>query len=174
MSRVLRERTPVRRVLGSALGSGLLYGLTLASADPVDLVTGGALGALLAALLDGRLRPPRGAATLPLGSRLAGFPPLVGAILVDIVRGTWDVALRVVHLRALEHPGLVRVPIGDRTERGVAVSALATTLSPGSVLVEVDRERAEMVLHLIDASDPDAARARLQHFYDRYQRRVFP
>jgi hypothetical protein len=29
-------------------------------------------------------------------------------------------------------------------------------------------------MHFIDASDPDAVRADLHRFYDRYQRRVFP
>jgi multicomponent K+:H+ antiporter subunit E/multicomponent Na+:H+ antiporter subunit E len=80
----------------------------------------------------------------------------------------------VLHLRRLEQPGLVRIPIGERSERGVAVSALATTLSPGTVLVDVDWERRDLLLHVIDASDPDAVRARLQRFYDRFQRRVFP
>jgi multisubunit Na+/H+ antiporter MnhE subunit len=49
-----------------------------------------------------------------------------------------------------------------------------TTLSPGSVLVDIDWQRRDMLLHVIDASDPDAVRADLERFYDRYQRRVFP
>ena len=31
-----------------------------------------------------------------------------------------------------------------------------------------------MLFHVIDASDPDAVRAQLDRFYQRYQRRVFP
>ena len=102
------------------------------------------------------------------------FWVFAGAVIADVAQGAWDVALRVMHLRALEHPGLVRVPIGRRSERGIAVSALAMTLSPGSVLVDIDRDRGDLLLHVIDASDPDAVRERLQRFYDRYQRRVFP
>jgi multisubunit Na+/H+ antiporter MnhE subunit len=96
------------------------------------------------------------------------------AVAADVAAGTWDVALRVLHLRHLDRPGTVRVPIGARTDRGVAVSALATTLSPGAVLVDVDWERREMLVHVIDASDPAAVCARLERFYDRFQRRVFP
>ena len=161
------------RVAG-AVGLGVLYVLTLASVDPVDLATGVLLGTVLVILLGSRLQlaPDPGAVTP--ARRVVWFLPFVGAVLADILQGTWDVALRVLHLRRLERPGLVRIPIGDRTRHGVAVSALATTLSPGSVLIDVDWERGDLLLHVIDASDPDQVRARLQRFYDRYQRRVFP
>lgn len=152
----------------------MLYVLTLASRDPLDLVTGVLLGLVLAALLGRRMRPAAdGPAGSPIG-RMLWFPVFAAAVLADVARGTWDVALRVMHLRALERPGLVRIPIGHRSERAIAVSALATTLSPGSVLIEIDRQRGDLLLHVIDASDPDEVRDRHQRFYDRYQRRVFP
>ena len=66
------------------------------------------------------------------------------------------------------------IPVGDRTQTGVAVSALVATLSPGEVLVDVDRERGAMLIHVIDAGDPEATRRRHEDFYQRYQRRVFP
>jgi multisubunit Na+/H+ antiporter MnhE subunit len=56
----------------------------------------------------------------------------------------------------------------------VAVSALVTTLSPGSFLVDVDWTEGTMLIHVIEASDPDRVRADLETFYQRYQRRVFP
>ena len=164
----------MRRLLASGAGLGLLYVLTLGSSDPVDLLTGVLLGLLLAGLLRRPTRPPAElAAGRPL-ARMLWFWVFAGAVIAEVLRGTWDVALRVMHLRALERPGLVRVPIGERSERGIAVSALATTLSPGSVLIDVDRERGDLLLHVIDAADPDAVRDRLQRFYERYQRRVFP
>jgi multisubunit Na+/H+ antiporter MnhE subunit len=158
----------------SALGLAAVYMLTLASDDPVDLAMGAALGLVLHTSLAGWREPQDPATPARFLRRLAGFPVFAAAVMADIVSGTWDVALHVVHLRRLAHPGVVRVPMGDRTERGVAVSALATTLSPGTVLIDVDWDRGDMLLHVIDASDPDAVRDRLQRFYDRYQRRVFP
>jgi multicomponent Na+:H+ antiporter subunit E len=160
--------------VASALGLGVLYVLTLATGDPIDLAIGVLLGAVLVTRLGGRLRLAPDPAGVPLTRRAMWFVPFVGAVLADILQGTWDVALRVLHLRRIECPGLVRIPIGARSEHGVAVSALATTLSPGSVLIDVDWERGDLLLHVIDASDPDRVRERLQRFYDRYQRRVFP
>ena len=162
------------RVLVSSVGLGILYVLTLASRDPVDLAAGLLLGLLLVTLLGARMRPATEAGVVSPVSRVLWFVVFAAAILADVVHGAWDVALRVLHLRPLEHPGLVRVPIGQRSERGIAVSALATTLSPGTVLIDVDRDRDDMLLHVIDASDPDGVRERLARFYDRYQRRVFP
>lgn len=162
------------RVLGPAVALGAVYALTLASADPVDLLMGTALGAALVVGLARRLPETFDAPTLPLVQQASWFGIFVGAVLADIVTGTWDVALRVLHLRALGRPGIVRVPIGPRSDRGVAISALATTLSPGSVLVDVDWARRDLLVHVVDASDPDDVRRRHQHFYQRYQRRVFP
>ena len=70
--------------------------------------------------------------------------------------------------------GIVALPIGGRTETGVAVSALVATLSPGEVLVDVDRARGVMLVHVMDAADPEEVRRRHEEFYRRYQQRVFP
>ncbi len=157
-----------------AIGLGLLYSLTLASSDPVDFATGVLLGGTLMSVL-AKHRPIRAEESVTtLALRLAWFGIFAAAVLGDVVRGTWDVTLRVMHLRDVERPGIVRVPIGDRSERGAAISALATTLSPGSVLLDIDWERRDLLLHVIDASDPDGVRSRHQRFYERYQRRVFP
>lgn len=162
------------RLVAGAVGLGIVYVLTLASTDPVDFAMGLALGALLVALLGRRMRLAPAGHGLPALSRILWFAVFAAAVLVDILHGAWDVALRVMHLRPIERPGVVRVPIGERSERGIAVSALATTLSPGSVLLDIDRDAGDLLLHVIDASDPDGVRDRLQRFYDRYQRRVFP
>jgi multisubunit Na+/H+ antiporter MnhE subunit len=150
------------------------YALTLASADPVDLLTGLVLAAVLMLALRGRLPAPGERNPPSLLVRVVAFPVLLGALLVDMTKGTWDVSLRVLHLRPLQSPGIVVVPVGDRSPRGVAVTGLLIGLSPGTVLLDVDEQRRVMLFHVIDASDPDAVRAQIDGFYDRYQQRVFP
>lgn len=151
----------------------LVYALTLASFHPLDL----ALGALLSAaslvflrrfLGDERDPPPE------LGRRAARFPALAAAVSGEIARGTWEVARAVLGPSPPTAADIVCVPIDERTANGVAISALAATMSPGEVLVDVDWERRVMLFHVLDATDPDAVRARHRRFYDRYQRRVFP
>jgi len=84
------------------------------------------------------------------------------------------VALVVLGRRPLDCPGIVAIPIEERTPIGVAVAALAFTLSPGDVLIDVDEEEQVMLIHVLDASDPEAVRARHRNFYERWQRRAFP
>ena len=148
--------------------------LTLASLAPGDLALGLALGTGLALAL--RTRTASEPEHPETAWRLRPGPLLrfAVAVLADVVAGTWDVSLRVLHLRAVSRPGIVAVPVGARSARGVAVTALALTLSPGTVLIDIDRSRRLMLIHFIDASDPDALRARLDRFYERYQRPVFP
>jgi multisubunit Na+/H+ antiporter MnhE subunit len=159
------------------LGIGLLaavYLLVLGSAHPLDLALGLLLATAVSSWLHGRLLAPRGTGAPSLPARIAAFPLLAVAVLAEIARGTWDVALRVLHLRKLERPGIVAIPIGERSPLGVAVTGLLVGLSPGSTLLEVDERRRTMLFHVIDASDADGVRASIDRLYQRYQRRVFP
>ena len=162
------------RLAVGAAALGVLYVLTLASTDPIDLAAGVLIGGVVLALLATRTHRPPASSPLGLARRAVWFVPFAGAVVAGVLQGTWDVALRVLRVRPLDAPGIVRVPIGERSERGVAISSLATTLSPGSVLIDVDRERGDLLVHVIDASDPDGVRDAMPRFYDRYQRRVFP
>ena len=71
-------------------------------------------------------------------------------------------------------PGIVVVPLGERTPSGVAVWAVVTGLPPGSFFVDVDRERGIALIHLLDAREPKAFREQQEEFYRRYQSKVFP
>ena len=151
-----------------------VYLLALASLDPLDALIGIALAAGLVWGLGGLLFRGGDVAAGGLARRAVFFVPFAGAIVWDILRGTWQVALVVLHVRPLERPGIVEIPIGERSRTGVAVSALVATLSPGEVLVDVDWERGRMLLHVLDATDPEAVRARHEDFYRRWQEPVFP
>lgn len=150
------------------------YLLALASLEPLDVAAGAVVGVVAVVPFRRFLFAPEARGGPGLARRLAGFGPLLVVALRDITVGTWKVALVVLHLRPLSSPGIVAIPIGERTQLGVAVSAFLVTLSPGEFLVDVDRERGVMLLHVLDASDPDAVRRRQQRFYDRWQRTVFP
>jgi multicomponent Na+:H+ antiporter subunit E len=164
------------------LAAGLLtltYAFVLASFDPWDLLLGGVLSAALLFVFGNSVfgEPASGQGRVQgpgLLGRVAAFGPFAAAVVWAIIEGTWEVTLVTLHLRELERPGVVAVPVGERTPTGVAVSALVTTLSPGTFLVDVDEDRGVMLIHAINAGDPDAVREAHQQFYRRYQRKVFP
>lgn len=151
----------------------LVYALVLGSFAPADL----AMGAVISgALMYGTRRFVfRGEPASPnILSRFLHFWPFLVAEIWNIVTGTWEVALVTLHIRPLVSPGIVAVPIGERTPVGVAVSAMATTLSPGTFLVDVDWEQGVMLIHALNASDPEEVRRDHQEFYERWQKKVFP
>lgn len=152
----------------------LIYALVLASFDPWDLGTGAAVGAVL---LWGTRRVTFGESMSPVSGwlrRAFWFVPFAAAVVWDMTRGTWAVALVVLRIRPLSHPGLVALPFDERTTLGVAVWALTLTLSPGSFPVDFDWNKRIMLVHFLDASAPDAIREEQLRFYRRFQRRVFP
>ena len=160
----------MKRLPGIA-GLALVYGLAVGSLKPLDLAMGAVVGFVALRWLG------RGEGSVPLGDwvrRAVAFPAFALAVARDVVSGTVQVAVIVTGLRPTPRSGIVAVPIEERTRTGVAVAALALTLSPGEVLVGVDWERHCMLVHAIDATDPDALRERHARLYERFQRRVFP
>lgn len=151
----------------------LVYALTLASFHPWDLAIGAGVSTLFV-FFTRRFVFHNDPAATNFFARFVWFWPFAAATVWDIVRGTWEVTLVTLGIRPLVSPGIVRIPIGDRTPTGVAVSGMATTLSPGTFLVDVDWEEGVWLVHAIDAADPDGVRREHQEFYERWQRKVFP
>jgi multicomponent Na+:H+ antiporter subunit E len=158
----------------------LVYALALGSFHPWDLLIGASLSAALLFASrrfvfgadDATLRPVDPGLTL-LG-RVMAFVPFAVAVFREILVGNWEVTLVTLHLRPLVRPGIVAVPIGERTPTGVAVWAVVTGLPPGSFFVDVDRERGVVLIHVLNARDPEAFRRQQEDFYRRYQSKVFP
>ncbi|MBA2441726.1 MAG: Na+/H+ antiporter subunit E [Rubrobacter sp.] len=165
----------------------LVYALALASFHPWDLAIGTVLATVLYSVARLMVRrtdrrsgtapkadpaKPPGRMPSPL-ERAVAFFPFAGAVTRDMLVGAWKVFLVTVHLRPPDR-SMVTVPLEERTPTGVAVSALLAALVPGTVLIDVDEDARVMLIHAIDAADPDAAREEQQEFYRRYQRKVFP
>ena len=158
----------------------LVYALALASFHPWDLLFGAGLSA---ALLFGSRRfvfgadgtaPSPTSRGLTLLGRVVAFVPFAAVVFRNILAGNVEVTLVTLGLRPLLRPGIVAVPVGDRTPTGVAVWAVVTGLPPGSFFVDVDRERGVVLIHVLDARDPEAYREEQEDFYRRYQSKVFP
>ncbi len=156
------------RIIAQALGLMGIYLLVLTSVKPGDAVVGLALGVGLAVALR-----PRLAARRPATPRLAGLaalgPVLLGTA-VEMAIGSWRTARFC--LGRGGQPGFVEIPRQGRSRHAVALWGVLTGEAPDEVPVDVDEERDVLIVHLIDASDPDAVRDRHQRAYERAQRRV--
>ena len=101
-------------------------------------------------------------------------PALIFGTLVDLAVSTWRTALWCLS------PRRTHVRTGDRADPavrcavGCGAGGCGSGITPDTVVVELDEERGRMLLHVIDASDPDAVRSEQLDSYERRQRRVFP
>lgn len=152
----------------------LTYTFVLASFHPWDIVMGAVFSGTFLYVFRGFLFGGSPKPSPGFLGRLAALPLFIAASVWDIIKGTAEVLLVVLHFRPLETPGIIYVPIEDRTQTGLAVSATETTLSPGTYLVDVDREKGVWLIHALDASDAEGVRRDRHEFYERYQKRVFP
>jgi multisubunit Na+/H+ antiporter MnhE subunit len=155
----------VSAVLVRAVGLAVVYLLVLTSAAPGDVLVGLVLGLGIALALRPRRRtrshgrwPERLAAAAVVGSQTA----------VEMVRGSWRVARFCVG--GDFRPGFVEIPREARSRRQTALWGVLTGEAPDEVPVDAGRET--LVVHLVDAGDPDGVRARHHAAHEQWQRKV--
>jgi multisubunit Na+/H+ antiporter MnhE subunit len=159
-------------VIGTLVRAAALTGtylLVLTSLAPGDVLVGAALGLALSLALRSRTAPRRGD-TPPVPTRLAAAVVTLVETAEEMVRGSWRTARFC--LGRPSAPGFVEIPRGDRSATGVALWGLLTGEAPDEVVVDVEEH--VLVVHLIDAGDPDAVRERHRRAHRRHLRKVAP
>jgi multisubunit Na+/H+ antiporter MnhE subunit len=159
----------VSGILLRAAGLVAIYLLVLTSASPGDVVVGALLALPIAIAL--RPRGPR-RPTDRIPTRVWAAGGLLAQTAAEMVRGSWRVARFC--LRGDGSPGFVEIPQGDRSPAAVATWGLLTGEAPDEIVVDVDDHRHVLIVHLVDASDPDAVRARHARTHERWLRRAVP
>lgn len=136
------------RIVGLALAL-FAFWLLLSGHYTAWLIGAGAVTAIIVALLALRFgfADEEG---FPIERLLAGllyWPWL----LVEIAKSTVQVTRIILNPRLPISPTLVRAPCGPKTATGIATYANSITLTPGTITVEVDRGRGELVVHALTA-----------------------
>ena len=152
-------------ILSLIIGSAAVFALMVASFNWQNVLIGLGISALFTWIFRRQVIPrplPPNDLVLHL---LVYAPKLLWYLLIDILKGTWQVAMTTAGLRPLSQPGIVKVPLGAHSPYGVGPVGYFITLSPGSFMVDVDWDERVMLLHVIDASDPDEVRATAEKYY---------
>jgi multisubunit Na+/H+ antiporter MnhE subunit len=158
----------VSRMVIQALSLMGVYLLVLTSAEPGDALVGLVLGAALSVALRPR-GAGRGAPALRLAS-LAALGRVLVATAVEMARGSARTARFCLGRGGA--PGLVEIPRDGRSRHAVALWGVLTGEAPDEVPVDVDEERDVLIVHLVDASDPDAVRDRHRRAWEQAQRKA--
>jgi multisubunit Na+/H+ antiporter MnhE subunit len=145
-----------------------IYLLVLTSARPGDALVGLLLGVALAVALRPRLAGRSPATPRPGG--LVALVPVMAGTAVEMARGSWRTARFC--LGRGGRPGFVEIPRAGRSRHGVALWGLLTGEAPDEVPVDVNEERDVLLVHLVDASDPDGVRERHRRAWESAQSKV--
>ena len=155
----------MRGVVARAIALAGVYLLVLTSLSPGDVLVGSALGLGVALALR------RGRTThvpVPLPERLAAAAVVGTQTAVEMARGSWRVVRFCIGGSAA--PGFVEIPRDARSRRETALWGVLTGEAPDEIVVDAGRD--VLVVHLVDAGDPDAVRARHADAHERWQRKV--
>jgi multicomponent K+:H+ antiporter subunit E len=121
------------------------------------------LGGLLAIAVP-RLTRPSGRTRRVSSGR--GGQCVFRRLCADIVTANWRVARQVVGPLHRLSPALVEVPLDLRDPFLATLLGSIVSLTPGTVAIDVDRQRWVLLVHALDAPDPQAL---VREIKDRYE-----
>jgi multicomponent K+:H+ antiporter subunit E len=70
-------------------------------------------------------------------------------------------------------PAWVEVPLDLRTPEAITILAGTITLTPGTVSADLSNEGHSLLVHALDAPDPDAVRDEIKERYERRLKEIF-
>ncbi len=91
----------------------------------------------------------------------------------EVVLSTWRIAVMVLRPRLDLKPQFVEVPLDLQGEMPRFLLACLISMTPGSLSVGVNPERGLMIVHLLDAPDPDAAIREIKDVLEQPLIRIF-
>ena len=128
------------------------------------LILGLVIPSVTAAYWPDRPRPGR-----PLGI-LSYIAIVIWDILIANVVVAWTVLFKP---NAAIRSTWVSIPLDIRTPEAITILAGTITLTPGTVSADLSDEGHSLLVHCLDAEDPDAVRDQIKHRYERRLKEIF-
>ncbi|MEJ5129055.1 Na+/H+ antiporter subunit E [Comamonas sp. MYb21] len=146
----------------------LVWLLLNRSISPGQIILGVLFGLLIPVLTQG-LRPRSVSIKKPwtiirLGLRVAA----------DSIRSNGAVLRLLLMPGSRKKPaGFVHVPLQLRDPNGLAVLAMIVCITPGTAWAEISRDRSILLLHVLEADDPQGVIDHIKAFYERPLMEIF-
>lgn len=154
----------MRTLIALTFAWALLWG----KLDPGTLVVGALLSWGLV-----RFLPPDGSHRLSR-VRWRHAPQFLGWLLLDVAKSNFRVAWEVVTPPMNMKPAFLALDISDLDDDQATLAAICITLTPGTLSLDLDRERQVLILHALYAPDPQAAVSELRTTVVRQVLKVLP
>lgn len=95
-------------------------------------------------------------------------------VLWDIIVANVEVAMIVLFKRNADmQPNWVMIPLDLRTPEAITILAGTITLTPGTISADLSSDGTALLVHALDAPDPDQVRDDIKHRYERRLKEIF-
>jgi multicomponent K+:H+ antiporter subunit E/multicomponent Na+:H+ antiporter subunit E len=104
-----------------------------------------------------------------LGKTLAAIVLAVRFVIAVVVSGLATIAVILksgLPGRAPPPVALLRIGFAPMDERGAAILGCMVSLTPGTTTLDIDMDRHELLVHVLDASDPEAMVAAIRRDFE--------
>lgn len=129
----------------------LFYIGVTANVEPLNLI----VGVFVAGLITAVIRPPkRDIPWARVPRALWASARYLAVLLVDLTKSGIQVARIVLSPSLPINQGVVAIPADTESEYATALSAHSITLTPGEMVIEIDREGV-MYTHMLDVTNAD-------------------
>lgn len=152
-----RLRTPFLQTVPLLVALVVLWMLLWGSVSVLTILTGVILAVIVTRLF---YLPP-----VELSGRfnLWWFLVFVGRVVVEMVIASFQVALQAFAREAMPTSAVVRVDLRTRSDFIMTGTAIAVSIVPGSVVLEIDRVNARLYIHALGARTVGAAEKARHH-----------
>ncbi|MEM4717469.1 MAG: Na+/H+ antiporter subunit E [Desulfurococcaceae archaeon] len=146
----------MKRILSNGLVLLLLMTIYIAYTGRLNTITllSGFTISLVITLFLGKSRTMK-----TLGVKLYHIIEYLYYFVVAIIREHIEVTKIILKPGIVIRPGFIEIPVKVESESSLALIALTITNTPGTIAVDVDKNRKKMIVHWIDvkSEDPDKA-----------------
>lgn len=106
---------------------------------------------------------------------IMGVVYAVRYFVVDETKAHLDVIKRILHPRTPVSPAIVAVPFEVESDYAITAIANSITNTPGTVVVDVDKDKKVFYVHWINATtlEPAGARENISSVFEKYSKAVF-
>lgn len=160
-----RERVPLRQQAPLLVALILLWMMLWGSVAPLTILTGAIVALVVTRAL--YLPPVALSGRFHLGWMLA----FLARFAVDLVVASFEVAWLAFRPRGVRRNAVIRVDLTTRSDLVLTGTALAVSLVPGSVVLEVDRPNSVLYVHSLGVDSPERVEHARAHVLD-YERRL--
>lgn len=169
----MRARRVISAILVSLL-TFVVYMVCSGTASLYDVVTGLVVALCIGAIFSG-ITIERPAKVINPARWLALLLYAAKYFIIYETSAHLDVIKRILHPKMPVNPAIVKAPFHTETDYGITAVANSITNTPGTVVVEVDKDSKVFYIHWIDAKtlDPFAVRKHVFEDFERYVKKIF-